>query len=1048
MVLGPLVLIIAIAYSSSSPLSIESCLSAQLINRTRSKLNQHQILPVDCYCTPLDLTCINVKSNQVSSSQLLYTNQNVNRFPTLSLLFYDNETMSNEDEDASFYATDKQKLSFFGYSNLVPYLFHNVKFVANGSIVFINFIDSIHFPDRVFASFGNLAGKPIDNWPRVYMSLFVEELTQDVPLRLDPNSLSGIRIEKLTIQDTSHKVLAILANKYPGHSRDVQVNEYTIEESAFNGSFVNVLEINDSNGFKGFKCDTDDSNRGVVRALSINRCKNFGLISDTQSEECSVPRFSQLSSLSIVESGLRTIPSNFWLDSNKNDSRFQDLTELILSDNKIEHLSINTFHGLEQGLERLDLSNNSIKRIDWYLFESFESLKQLNLSYNPLVNWLDFKLISNNENTKLEVLSLKGFKLASDEADSLCFRTYCISSDVFVELDSDFECNCFTFYIYKHFRMNNPDKNWVLGGNYTVPECYRELYIKGKMSFSLIQAKEETCEFNEILSGKCPLPVDLPATVQGKNSIASPKSSIVAGKELKCSRRREYAITGLTVIKIGNETSISSSSNNNSLIKLNSTSEIWSKPSLLSSSSMKASPSVKTKSNSDKLLLSDMMSDESLTLIRENIENVENLISSIENQITEKEASYTTESQSSSTSSTSPLTTVITTESTTTRPLTSTLEIKTTSMTASITAVLGLRKGILSSLTEQTVSPITTTILIQETTVETTRASITTAPLTTTSSIEEIQSTTSVLTTTKTEASKETTTRPETTLISHTTESSTTTYLPTSTTTSTTNLPKEKKLIVQPDSMGGIDLVITIDSTRNAVPVTSTMPSLYTETTHLIIQSTPQSVIVINNNNRPFRLEEMSQLTAVQSIQLTTSRNDITRRKSFDTAIPSTTAIPLAESTTVLSTTKHSIASSVATLTNAPRTDHSGVPITSTLSSSSSINSETEFSLTEFIRTHQSKLRVDASLIKTGVNVILHHLTSTNRPQPAVKCGSSGGRGAAAKSGCNNAVSTLPPIPLTTNCPNSNPCYQTTTTVTGYHFNRIFHVLNQALFQF
>ena len=360
----------------------------------------------------------------------------------------------------------------------------------------INFIESTFFPEQTFSSFGNLAQVDFEKWPKVFISLFIDELMQELPLQLKPYSISKMRIEKLTIQDTSHKALSLMKTKLSSKSSEFYHTKFTIFDSVFSDSRIKTLEIIQSNGFMGFRKSKLFDVKVMLENLIINQCKHFSI---DQIAGTVLSSFSELHSLRIVESNLKGFPENIWINTLTNKTRFEKLKILDLEGNNLETLNSTMFHGIEQSLEQLSLSNNSIKRIDWSIFQMFPNLKQLNLSYNPLENWLEFKKMP-SFNKNLEVLSLKGLRFDANSLKSECFRNFTMERRVIIELDEDFECNCFLFTILKNKQDTYP---WILKNDgITVPKCYKDLYLKTN-DYSLIKTNEEECDFSSMLNQNC-----------------------------------------------------------------------------------------------------------------------------------------------------------------------------------------------------------------------------------------------------------------------------------------------------------------------------------------------------------------------------------------------------------------------------------------------------------------------------------------------------------------------------------------------------------------
>jgi hypothetical protein len=589
--------------------SVESCLSASLINLTQD-FGSDLVLPVDCYCSVSDLTCINLKTTHFDEDGS--PSLNIKKFPTLSILFNSrrrggggniNDTTSSTSE---FYVLPKQKFSFFGYTNLTPHIFHNVKFHANDAAfenfsaqrLFINFIESARFPSLTFDSFGNLPRLAFDKWPKVYLSIFIEE--NNVPLNLAVNSISNVKIEKLLIQDASHQMLTTVKTRLTAAAATSAIprvsslsndsSAFTIQANAFNNSVIDTLEIRNSRGFTGFtrSSESDQLSKNVVlNNLVVYKCPSFSLDSVERATE--LPAFVNLASLIVIETGMSQLPDGLWLDKRANRTRFEKLRMLDLNSNRLDRLNETALAGLESTLEHLDLSNNSIGNVDWTLFKRFSNLKLLNLSHNPLGNWHEFKKliaatatvltnrgVKSAVNTKLEVVSLKGFLFNSTHPapnETVCLSSNCssrMSSPVFIELNEDFECSCFLFSLYKSYRshfltiagMDESAKTaWVRNPKHTVAKCYRELFMKTN-DFTLIAAREAEC----LVSAKCGALAAAGGNAKTRMGFVN-KNGVMVNLDTVCNRRKEYAMPGLTVIKVGNETAISNA--NNTLVRLN-----------------------------------------------------------------------------------------------------------------------------------------------------------------------------------------------------------------------------------------------------------------------------------------------------------------------------------------------------------------------------------------------------------------------------------------------------------------------------------------------
>jgi hypothetical protein len=541
------------------------------------------VLPVDCFCSLTDLICVNQRPNttpeatmqKINTSARIIAEYGSSLFPTLSILFQ-NQSMINKEQNFQYNILPKQKFSFFAYKHLVPYLFDNVKFINdqilldnqsvdfNQQSIILNFIESIHFPTNTFASFGNLQLLPLNRWPKVFLNIFIEH-----KLELEPDSISGLKIEKLLIQDTN-----------PAKNQSMNKSEFSISPEALTSSQVNLFEIKNAVGFTGFEIVEKDNNV-IVSQLVINKCRNFSL-----KENFSLPLFYNLSSLSIVNCDLAQIPPNLWIkkSSNKNKDAFKpkydNLKVLDLSGNKIESIDRDTFLGASESLEYLDLSNNTLTRIDWSIFnsKSFPNLKHLNLSFNPeLENWFDF--VTHLKNANLEILSLRGYKYNfTEQINHLSCANRPINfinfnSTVFIELDRDFECDCFLYSLYKIRRVLNPNFFYNLNSSsyFNFPKCYLDLYIS---NLTQIKLAEEKCDliFYQILNEtKCGAKLGILGVVNASSNekFAKTKSGssgvVVSGSD--CAKLKSLAVPGQTIIKIGNQTIVSNPKNSHIAVK-------------------------------------------------------------------------------------------------------------------------------------------------------------------------------------------------------------------------------------------------------------------------------------------------------------------------------------------------------------------------------------------------------------------------------------------------------------------------------------------------
>jgi hypothetical protein len=437
--------------------SMEPCLSSQSVNLTNIDPNIN--LPIDCQCNNNDIVCIDLKVYDTDNYQI--------KLPNLSILF-------KKDESFIGYILPKQRFSFFGYRNLVPKAFEQVKFVNddnfntfNDQKIFIDFIESTYFPYGSFFSFGNLAQYSFNKWPKLFISIVVNENNS---LKLEPYSISNVSI-------------SILSFEYA--KSDSLFNVYSLYDSR-----IENLIIKNSNGFTGFSLlDYRNITTGIeVKNLAIEKCVNFVLNDQT------LPAFDKLESITISNSNLKQI-------MDKPFKRFKNLKYLNLKGNLISEIKSNAFNGIEKIIS-LDLSKNPILYFDWNIFDSLNYLNVLDLSYTNItsIDSFDKKW---PHSTSLESIALNGYFFSNDSICSFDFQKTIDLSNVLIELDPFHECNCFVFYVYKNYRLNlkNNASDWLLGNR--TPLCYRNLYSSDSIdSFADIIKKEDSCNLNEIKCSK------------------------------------------------------------------------------------------------------------------------------------------------------------------------------------------------------------------------------------------------------------------------------------------------------------------------------------------------------------------------------------------------------------------------------------------------------------------------------------------------------------------------------------------------------------------
>lgn len=430
--------------------SLEPCLSAQSVDLSHMN-SSSVILPIDCQCNNNDIICIDLN---------LY-NENYKydiKLPTLSLLFQPNELG---------YLLPKQRFSFFGYKSLVSNAFDQVKFVNDYNAtnftdqsLFIDFIESNYFPTRTFSSFGNLADFALDSWPRVYISIVVNENNS---LILEENSISNMSISILSFE--------------------FQKADSKFNTSSLRDSRIQNLIIKNSNGFIGFDQDTKPSVE--VKNLAIDKCYNFNLDND------SLANFINLESLTLTSSDIIEIANGSLI-------QFDCLKYLSLKRNYINDINENTFNGVDKNLISLDLSYNPLNNFDWNAMNNLTSLVFLDLSYTNITS-MEYIAKKWPPSPSLESISLNGYAFLNDSMCTFDPLNSLNLSSVLIELDPFHECNCFVFYVYKSYRSNenNNISDWLLANR--TPVCYRDLF-DAHYNFSEIEQFEQECNFDSICS--------------------------------------------------------------------------------------------------------------------------------------------------------------------------------------------------------------------------------------------------------------------------------------------------------------------------------------------------------------------------------------------------------------------------------------------------------------------------------------------------------------------------------------------------------------------
>lgn len=213
--------------------------------------------------------------------------------------------------------------------------------------------------------------------------------------------------------------------------------------NAFDGSHLNRLEIKNSPSFMGFIPLEDGSDITVVN-LIIDNCPSLLINNNT------LPSFNQLNYLTIKSSGVMMIPSSgFW-------SKYESLLALSLIGNQISYIPSNSFEGLEDRLQLLDLSYNPITNLDWLVFENFTSLSTLDLSYTSISTINSFIRIWPNP-SGLRTILLKGYNSTFDNRTICAFNNDAINgrinlSTTFIQVEKSYQCDCFLLYIYKDYR--------------------------------------------------------------------------------------------------------------------------------------------------------------------------------------------------------------------------------------------------------------------------------------------------------------------------------------------------------------------------------------------------------------------------------------------------------------------------------------------------------------------------------------------------------------------------------------------------------------------
>jgi len=436
--------------------SMEPCLTAQSV-RLSDDLDPNIVLPIDCQCNNNDLICIDLNIYNDNYDKEL-------KLPNLAILF-------KEENNSLAYILPKQRFSFFGYKKMVPNAFDKVKFVSednhtsfNDQKIFIDIIESSYFPTGTFSSFGNLAKYNYNTWPNIFISIVLNENTS---LTLEDQAIANMSI-------------SILSFEYAYSKNKFNVNSLL-------GSCVENLIIKNSDGFTGFS-EMSSTSEITIHNIAIDKCFNFVLNNQT------IPSFEYLESITITNSNLDKIENETFIN-------FKNLKYLNLKGNLFTEISSNAFEGISSQIISLDLSYNPIVNLDWNVFDDFDNLTVLDLSYTN-ISTIDSSIKEWPQSQNLESIALNGYVNVFTEASICSFDTggTLNLSNVLIELDPFHDCNCFVFYIYKNYRLNpnNNVTNWLLANR--TPICYRSLFAADSSEgFGEIEARESAC----FLEDKC-----------------------------------------------------------------------------------------------------------------------------------------------------------------------------------------------------------------------------------------------------------------------------------------------------------------------------------------------------------------------------------------------------------------------------------------------------------------------------------------------------------------------------------------------------------------
>lgn len=479
--------------------SIEPCLSAQSINLAQS-FGPNVRIPVDCQCSTTDLICINLQIYNTSSDANGLT------LPTLSVLF-------DQSFSSLYYILPKQRFSFFGYKYMVPEAFSKVKFVNdygvskfNDQTIFIDVIEGNFFPTGTFDSFGNLNKFPYQDWPRVFVNIVINE---ENPLYMVRNAISNVSIETLTFS-------------YKQSYLNSRFFLYSLTDSK-----IKNLIFKNSKGFTGFtECDypqlAKNNKLGIaVEHLLIDQSPNFIL------NESTIPPFDGLYSLSITSSMLTNIPKYSFIN-------LKSLASLNLNGNVLTQINADSFDGIEGQLVHIDISHNPLVSMDWNIFQKFNRLRILDLSYTN-ISTIDSNVKIWPRSNDLTTINLAGYSfntLSICSFDSNPNGQRLNFSKTLIQLDQNQECNCFVFYVYKDYRLNplNNPSYWI--STNSTPQCYRNFYYANPYSpnFNEIERREKECDFNFILNTICE--DDTPPTLPTIYPILTTSVTPVTGKKI------------------------------------------------------------------------------------------------------------------------------------------------------------------------------------------------------------------------------------------------------------------------------------------------------------------------------------------------------------------------------------------------------------------------------------------------------------------------------------------------------------------------------------